>query len=521
MFPLMTPLSIQDFEAAAQIKAFVVEINKVLGNLQKLHRDMRRAAESEDYAEASQIKAKRDDEHSSVLNALIEAEKNFDSLRGVLQTSRENHLTQQKDRESRINLDHFDDLSLSTIRRLEDDDPSIAMTMTGRSFQLNADDREILPRHDSSNSSPESHIIEGAINIHDQQILENDELTENGEHPLQGVPNYENLPQPEEGFHQSETGLIINLNTSNSQTSTDSISKIQSILGTYRTRCFLSKNWSLREAAILKLSLMLPSIIAKFKEENENWWDSFSRCICVILEKAVDDNIVQVFLTGLILLDDCVNEIETAKITQKETISLLSNVIINLVDKISSANPKVAEGAETALMSLALFAGIGPSYIGSQLMKRMSSKESKGKLVCARFRLLRYIVNEFENEAPGLEQIMEFVQKYGFGHKDVDVREAAKELSTEMFLRDGKRVITMLDELSERQLKEYMVSFSNAKQKRQHNLNERKSPIRDFQSNSWDKSTAITRLLTPNGLDDHKPAPTPRGRGRGRGRISQ
>lgn len=148
----------------------------------------------------------------------------------------------------------------------------------------------------------------------------NDEFEEDGEHPLEGVPNHESLPHPED-IHQNDGILGINLTSSNSLTSTDSIGKIESILGRYRMRCFLSKSWSLREAALLKLSLILSSAIEAYKEESlttgtgRDWWDSFSRSICIILERAIDDKIVQVFLTGLLLLDGCLDKIEKLQIS--------------------------------------------------------------------------------------------------------------------------------------------------------------------------------------------------------------
>jgi hypothetical protein len=42
---------------------------------------------------------------------------------------------------------------------------------------------------------------------------------------------------------------------------------------------------------------------------------------------------------------------------------------MSLVDQFSSGNQKVVEGVGTSLMSLALYNGFGPSYVGSQVMK--------------------------------------------------------------------------------------------------------------------------------------------------------
>ncbi len=495
----------------------------MLGELQTLQNDMRAAAEIEEYVEASHIKLKRDEAHRVTLHALVEAETHVDTL-NLTQSS--NVSNQQRGPDSRMKNDQLllDDLSLSTIRRFEEDDPSIAMTMTGRSFQLQMDNRPMISRQDSSNQSSTEQPQYGEVfATRDKSPTEGDKKKENEGHPLYGVPNYEDLPPPDEIFQQNEAGLILSINSSNSiTTSSDAISKVESILGSYRTRCFFSNNWSLREAAILKFSLMLPSIMDKVKKDNEqenNLWDTLKRSICIILEKALDDKIVQVFLTGLIALDDCVNEFEDLHLTQKEAISLLSNIVFNLVDKLSSGNQKLVEGAETALMSLALYDVIGPLYIASIIMKRTSSKDSKGKLLCQRFQLLREVVSEFGNDGPNGEKIMDFVKTHGFGHKDAEVREAAKELTTEIFLRDGRSVISMLDGLSERQLKEYKVAFANAN----HARNAKETRISDdyekIVSNPKIASSTGNIASSPGVIETKLIAPTPRGRGRGRGRI--
>lgn len=493
----------------------------MLGELQTLQNDMRAAAEIEEYIEASKIKLKRDEAHRVTLHALVEAETHIDTL-NLTQSS---NVSQQRGQGSRVKHEQLllDDLSLSTIRRFEEDDPSIAMTMTGRSFQLQMDDRPIISRQDSSNQSSEEQPQYGDVFAKDEPSTQGDDKKENGKHPLYGVPNYDDLPQPDEMFQQNEAGLILSINSSNSiTTSSDAISKVESILGSYRTRCFFSKNWSLREAAILKFSLMLPSIVDKVKRDKEqenNLWDTLTRNICIILEKSLDDKIVQVFLTGLIALDDCVNEFEELHLTQKEAISLLSNIVFNLVDKLSSGNQKLVEGAETALMSLALFDAIGPIYIASIIMKRTSSKDSKGKLLCQRFQLLREIVSEFGHDGPNGEKIIDFVKTHGFGHKDTEVREAAKELTTEIFLRDGRSVISMLDGLSERQLKDYKVAFANAN----HARNTKETRISDdyekIVSNPKISSSTGNIASSPGVIETKLTAPTPRGRGRGRGRI--
>jgi hypothetical protein len=284
---------------------------------QGLQLDMRHAAESEKYVEASQLKAKRDNARGIVMDSLHKAETDIEGLVAIYD---ESSYCQQRFSEINTESNKLEDLSLSTIHRVIEEDPSVAMTMTGRSFQINPDDRPIISKHDSSHQSIEDRFSDDYGDLDQKGSSHNDEFEEDGEHPLEGVPNHESLPHPED-IHQNDGILGISLTSSNSLTSTDSIGKIESILGRYRMRCFLSKNWSLREAALLKLSLILSSTIEAYKEESlttgtgRDWWDSFSRSICIILERAIDDKIVQVFLTGLLLLDDCLDEIEKLQIS--------------------------------------------------------------------------------------------------------------------------------------------------------------------------------------------------------------
>lgn len=483
---------------------------------------MRKAAESEDYLKASQLKLKRDKSYITAMDALEMAEKNIEELaKSLVETSPSSNNSTQSVNEFKMINTQLEDLSLSTIRRFDEDDPSVAMTMTGRSFQLNIDERPIVSRQSNVEHSAIKENDDDSDNAKDKLSKSLGDGENDGEHPLKGVPEYENLPYPED-LHDAEGGLAISLSSSSSIVSTDSILKIEAILGRYRTKCFLSKNWALREAALIKLSMILPDVVEKYKSDyvvEHEWLDTFLRSLCIILERAIDDKIVQVYLTGLILLDDCICVIEKFQMSQKVVISLLSNTVLNLVDKLSSSNQKVVEGAETALMSLALFEGVGPTYIGSQIMKRTSSK---GKLLSSKFRILRDMIHEFDEDAPSGQKIMDFVKTNGFGHKDAEVRETAKELTTALYLRDGSLVASMLDGLSERQIKEYKLSFSVAKQKElKRNGVEPSRENNEKLSTPESNDAEINRLLTPNPNQSKQAvAATPRGRGRGRGRRS-
>ena len=394
---------------------------------------MQRAAEEEDYIKASKLKAKRDASRAALFNALSKAE----------EAAANDFQSVSKD----IGVYHrLDDLSLSTIRRYDDEDDPSVMTMNTL-FPII--ERPILPREDAVDTT----VYDELSKTRDEKRFEEPCVEEGGRHPLEGVPDYLNLPLPEE-INKADGGLSASVNSSNSHASTDSIHKIETILGPYCTRCLLSKTWSLREAALLKLSLTLKEVINDLQSTSESasdWWDIFSRGICIILERAMDDRIVQVFLTGLILLDDCMVEFESIEATPKEIISLTSNVVMKLIGKLGDSNPKVVDGSETALMSLALSNVVGPMYIGSQVIKLMTIADSKAiKAVAKRCQFLKALLEEFGTAAPQGKKYMGFIQTYGLGHKDADAREASKELSVALYLRDGNAVLSILDGLPDR-----------------------------------------------------------------------
>jgi len=445
----------EDFDSAAKIKETLLRVRTLFEGYKKFQTDMCIAATDEDYAEASRLKNKRDEARIVVMGSLKEAE------RFVLALVQEKNSTEK-------NFHRLEDLSLSAITNGGSEDNSTTLTsMTGRSFPRNQDNRPIICRQQSdvtNNNDSTSNYLNRGFN----EIITPDE---DGEHPLEGIPDFMNLPLPEE-IHK-RNGVISTSNTSSdTNTSSDSITKMENIIGLYCTRCLLSKNWVLREAALMKASMILPEKIKELNQQEQSktdtfmgWWDSFSRGIYAILEKAIDDRIVQVFLTGLLLLDDCITGLEDLDLKQKDVISFLGNIVPNLINKLGDRNSKVVDGAETALTCLAMSKSIGPSYI-SMLVIKQPLKERNGKSLCGRVGFLRTIINEFGQEGPKVRKILEFLHECGFSHKDLDVRDAAKELSTALVLRDGNVALSMLEDfLSDRQLKEYRSAFAEALKK--------------------------------------------------------
>ena len=112
----------------------------------------------------------------------------------------------------------------------------------------------------------------------------------------------------------------------------------------------------------------------------------YLRTCCIMLERAMNDNVIPVFVASLLLLDDCISEFEQSDMASKEVLSHLSVIAPCLVSHLGDNKSKVVEGAETALLSMALSKPIGPAYIAHLLTKRTSEMRTV-RAIIARMRV--------------------------------------------------------------------------------------------------------------------------------------
>jgi len=427
----------EDFDGAARVKEALIKVLSVIRKFELLQTEMHQAASKEDYVEASKLKKKRDKARKMTFIAINEAEQ-------FIKVENEKH-----------NSQCLDDLTLSTIGLCcENNLPDISSHLPDKYTSNKA----VNPiRTENNCAANEKKLLDESINDSFDQSVDKDldekdiNIYSNEEdHPLYGVSNFHSLPAPEAIKIEDIDDLE------------DSVQKVENIIGKYLTKCFFSKTWSLREAALLKASIILS------EAHNQVHTDEYCKAICIMLSRVVEDKIGQVFISGLIFLDDCMIEFEKSNMTQKEVLPVIGKIIQSLIGKLGQGKTKLVESTETALMSLALSSCIGPSYIGIQTLKDSNFNDSKsGKALCSRFLFVLALINEFGIEAPCGERIMGFVKNHGFGHKDAVVREAARNLTTVVYLRDGNDIIPFLDELSDRQTKEYKISFIKAKERKE------------------------------------------------------
>jgi len=476
----------KDFEGAAQIKESLNKARDAFNTLKDIEWAMRQAVAEEDYLEAARLKAQRDSNQIAALGALSEAESSI---------SKDSHG-----------------------EHVADSPKSIMNANSELEVHTNAPDAHAIDCHRNAPSSQD----EDSKPLNQQRCCEEDVFSgddfdgengepsvqgyEHGQHPLEGVPGFEEMPAPED------------INDDGGKNSPDFINKVEFVMGSYVTKCFFSKNWTLREAALTKTSMVLPEVIGKTDIF------TFTKNVCAILERATEDRIVQVFITTLILLDDCMKSFEEANMNFRDISMLLAGIMENLVSKLGDSKSKVADGADTALMSLALSPCLGPVYIGNQVTKRVRQRDAKaGRAICARFKFLRALFEEFREEGIPVDNVMKFVKEYGFGHKDADVREAAREISTTIYLVIGDHIFPMLQGLSERQLREYKAAFAQSCHSRATPdplAYDSSKSTEEHQSPQGGTMDDTTRYQSPHNMATTHP-PSGRGRGRGRRRLQE
>lgn len=102
-------------------------------------------------------------------------------------------------------------------------------------------------------------------------------------HPLDGVPHFQDLPDPEElvedARETAEQGGVV------------------SLFGDYLARCLFSKVWALREAALSKMRLLFPELIAQGEEI-----EAALPILATVIRVSVEDKMHQVLLGGVTLL---------------------------------------------------------------------------------------------------------------------------------------------------------------------------------------------------------------------------
>lgn len=306
------------------------------------------------------------------------------------------------------------DAVLERARDDEDEEP-----MDHSSFQI---DDVPVPAKQLSPSAPEAP---------SEDIEESQEAAPE----LDGVPNTHELPTPEplqaSVFEPSE------------------VAAIAQVLGEYRARCLFSKNWALRDAALVKTRLML---------ENGELREDFERDkLCAVAKLGIDDRIAQVYFTAVDLCADLAR--------RHRNIKALEPPIVALVAKLADNQARVRDKAFDVVADLAT--SVGVSYISSLLVKTLDKKHlvhNKWRPIAMRLALLRRLVNDDANRQVNPEAILRFLQVHDCAsHTSEAVRNETRDLVAAI---GGKHYGTSLDpfigKLRPKQQEEYHDALAKA-----------------------------------------------------------
>ena len=401
----------EDFDMAARIKQELGKVYALLIAFKESENQMKQSALDEDYVQASRLKAERDERRDAAKAALVEVEQQFAG-----------------------NIENAANLSISTIKDQSFlSERSLRSKKDDQENSYNTDDEESTDTTSSSTSGEDSSDDNGSTSHSGRSA---------NDHPLAGVDGAEELPSPE--------GIETNAPT-------DLVHKVESLFGSYRAKCFFSKNWSLREACLAKMTLMIPEVCSAGSTGDAD----ISEIIFSIIESSNSDKNVQVNLSGLILLDEALLQLET---TSKAPISMtpqLSRILVDLFSKMADSSKKVADSAELSLLMLGYY---DVSYVALLATKRVRSKEAKGgRTVRARLQFLENLSAEFGVDV-AWKKIIDFAKvSKAFDHRDGSVRDAAKSLVMTLATIHGNDVFKSLEgDLAERQLRELQLGFQMA-----------------------------------------------------------
>ena len=409
----------EDFEMAGQIKSALGNVYALLIAFKDSETQMKEAAAEEEYSLASKLKADRDSLRLQATSSLDEVQQQF--------------------------IGRIDELSISTIKdeSFMSQQLHSAKKTTPNKKSSFLETSSIASRTTSSSSTEEEE--ESSPNLSSSNAS-----SSQGQgprlHPLAGIDNAEELPCPEEITDASP----------------DLVHKVEDLFQSYRTKCFFSKNWQLREAALSKMVLLLPDIFS------ENGDSCAETVLCSIVEMGIEDKNVQVYLESLILLDETIEQLEFLKVPQSKATPLVSRIITSLLSKLADSKSKVVDSAELALLSMANSSVIDKTSILNAACKRVRSKENKGgRTVKSRLTFLENMAAEFGQEV-SWKRSVEFTKAHkSFEHKDGGVRAAARSLIVTLTAIHGNVVLDSLndcEQVSEKLLNEFRAAVFAIKQ---------------------------------------------------------
>lgn len=334
--------------------------------------------------------------------------------------------------------------------------------------------------------------IEGAFPVEDD-----DQLVHEDGHPLEGVPNAENLPAPEPIDPEYDLMAMQ--------------SGIWDLLGEYRAKCLFSKHYALREAVLIKIRALLQSDSPELP--------TIDKCfneLAAIIKWGVSDKIHAVESKAVALLEDALRLAKDMKHPQHKhkgdhghnhAIIHQMNPIINiLLNKMADGNGRTRATASQGIDAFLSAEVIGPAIVAHHVLKPLDDNQATHHVwrpLVARLQLLRdLVVNYGLNKGSGLDvhDLMEFPKINGcFGHSHGEVRDAAKDLTVVVEHLVGSHGIhSYLKLLRPKQLEDYKLAFQKYRDAMERGADN------EYQSRKVKRATSLTpRLQSQHDMRHH------------------
>ncbi|EGB04924.1 hypothetical protein AURANDRAFT_72373 [Aureococcus anophagefferens] len=436
----------EDYDTAKRLKAAERQLRSLGGQLAQLKNSKRCAVRDEDYDRAKLIK-----HEIAALRRRIS-----DALELCETVARASHEDKQPPPPSTPRTDNV----ISSKDSAGAEDRAIPQIFGAATTDQNGDDANGRQSHDTVRTPSSTRTKDDSIHspaplsktpysnsLHVSPVLD----------ALAGVPNAAELPSPEPFAADMNSNL--------------DLVAVTTLLGDYRARCLVSKNWSLREATLAKVRLLL----------DEGNWEQFEDLeqLCDITRSCVHDKIAQVYLTALALLDDVAHKFAACGFKRTEAFPALEPALAAVVMKLGDNQPRLRDKAVDALTSLSRCRVVGADRVAERVMRSLDKKRpahNKWRPVATRLEFLKKLAHEFGVEtrdaakkgshALVLESVLEFVETHCCAsHTFEEVRSATKELVVASFIAvpEGDRLRLLepfLNKLRPKQATEYQTAIN-------------------------------------------------------------
>lgn len=233
------------------------------------------------------------------------------------------------------------------------------------------------------------------------------------------------------------------------------------LFGEYVAQCLYSKPWQLREAAISKMAIEVPTLVTK-----RGTHDVFASCMTIIANVAKSEKIAAVFSAATSKLMPVVFSACSRDLRKAEAQTGVEPLLPLLVEKLGDNVARVRESAVAAILELAAQPSVGSGHTAGFVLRKMSKKQASSvRALQTRVELLRDLVASHNLLAPATgvstDALVSYCAEQGcFAHANADIRQATEQLAAAIFKTGSKDLVPRLTKLLRpKQMEEYQALF--------------------------------------------------------------